>query len=74
MGWHYYLQDTIQFPFAATCIERASTSPLREGQVLQIVSMADEDDCCTEMRVNIEYDHALLGGAAGAVAMRACKR
>ena len=26
MGWYYYLQDTMQFPFTASCINLSSTA------------------------------------------------
>ncbi len=28
MGWYYYLDDTIHFPFSARCVARRPTSPL----------------------------------------------
>ena len=56
MSWYYYLQDAMQVPFDAICTERDATSPLKVGQVVQVLSMADEDDCASEMRVSIAYD------------------
>jgi hypothetical protein len=29
MGWHYYLQDMMQFPFTATYISKRRSSPLK---------------------------------------------
>ena len=31
MGWYYYLDDTIHFPFSARCVVRRATSPLEPG-------------------------------------------
>ncbi len=60
MGWYYYLADEMQFPFAATCTQARATSPLRVGQIVQVLGMADTDDCMAEMMVNIAYGEALL--------------
>ncbi len=32
MGWYYYLQDRMQFPFTATCISKRRSSPVKEGE------------------------------------------
>jgi hypothetical protein len=29
MGWYYYLQDQLRFPFTAICIDKRSISSLR---------------------------------------------
>lgn len=39
MGWYYYLQDTMQFPFIDTCISKRRISPLKEGTTVEIVGM-----------------------------------
>jgi len=31
MGWYYYLEDKLCFPFLATCIAERAISPLRKG-------------------------------------------
>jgi len=56
MGWYYYLADTIQFPFAAKCKSQRSTSPLRVGNAVEAIEMADADECQHEMFVNIRWD------------------
>ena len=33
MGWYYYLEDKIRFPFKAKCVISKVISPLREGQI-----------------------------------------
>ena len=32
MGWYYYLDDKIRFPFQAKCIAAKVVSPLRKGK------------------------------------------
>ena len=44
MGWYYYLQDTINFPFTATCINKRRISPLKEGATVEVVDMAPGDE------------------------------
>jgi hypothetical protein len=56
MGWYYYLQDKIQFPFTATCIAKRSISPVSQGAKVEVVGMADEDECMREMFVEIVWD------------------
>jgi hypothetical protein len=36
MGWYYYLQDPMQFPFTATCISKQRSSPLKEGATVEV--------------------------------------
>lgn len=56
MGWYYYLQDTMQFPFTATCVSKRRISPLKEGKSVEVVGMAPEDECEQEMFVEIAWD------------------
>jgi hypothetical protein len=56
MGWYYYLQDTMQFPFTASCISKRRISPLKEGQTVEVVGMAPADECEREMFVEIDWE------------------
>jgi hypothetical protein len=56
MGWHVYLEDTMQFPFTAKCINKRGTSPLKVGQTVTVVDMAASEDYEREMFVLIEWD------------------
>lgn len=56
MGWYYYLQDTMQFPFTAVCISKRHSSPVKEGKTVEVVGMAPEDECEQEMFVEIDWD------------------
>jgi Calcium binding len=56
MGWFYYLQDKIQFPFQAKCVTKRSISPLAVGKTVKVVGMAPESECEREMFVEIEWE------------------
>jgi hypothetical protein len=56
MGWYYYLQDTMQFPFTATCISKRRISPLKEGATVEVVDIAPADECEQEMFVEIAWE------------------
>ena len=55
MGWYYYLQDQLQVPFKATCRSAHSTSPLEVGVEVEVVGLASEDDCVSEVFVLVKY-------------------
>lgn len=57
MGWYYYLEDRLAFPFTAVCRARRQTSPLQVGDEVDVVGMADEDECEREMFVAIRWGH-----------------
>ena len=56
MGWYYYLEDHLRFPFAAKCICRRATSPLKVKDEVEVLEMAREDECEHEMFVMIRWD------------------
>ena len=60
MGWYYYLQDTIQFPFTAHCIEERAISVLRQGDEIEILGMAPESECEHEMFVETRWERRNL--------------
>jgi hypothetical protein len=55
MGWYYYLQDKISFPFQGKCILERKISPLKLKEVVEVISMAPEDECEREMFVVIRW-------------------
>ena len=57
MGWYYYLQDRITFPFTAVCDTARQISPLRVGDEVEALGMAQEDECEREMFVLIRWGH-----------------
>lgn len=60
MGWHCYLDENLKFPFKARCIKQRSMSPLKLGEEIEVISMAEEDDCMNEMFVLIKWDSRKL--------------
>ena len=56
MGWYYYLESQLQFPFTATCITKRSISPLRIKDEVEVIGMPGEDECEHEMFVTIRWD------------------
>ncbi|MBC7449208.1 MAG: calcium-binding protein [Hymenobacteraceae bacterium] len=55
LGWYYYLQDTLQFPFRAACAEKLAKSPVRVGQQVTVIGMPDEAECEDEMFVYVRW-------------------
>lgn len=60
MGWYYYLENMLKVPFTGQCRLKRSTSPLKVGQTVQVIGMADEDDCMSEIFVRIAYGKSEL--------------
>jgi hypothetical protein len=56
MGWYYYLEDTIKFPFLAKCIVRRTISPLMVGDEIEIYALAPEDECVNEIFVMMSWE------------------
>ena len=55
MGWYYYLDSKIRFPFPAKCIAADVVSPLRKGETVDVVRMAPEDNCEHDMFVLVRW-------------------
>ena len=53
MGWYYYLQDTLVFPFTAVCVAERSISSLQKGDEIEVLGMASLDECYHEMFVEM---------------------
>ncbi len=60
MGWYYYLEEQLQFPFLTRCITERATSPLRVGDEVEVVGMAPEDECEHEMFVTMPWERRML--------------
>lgn len=60
MGWYYYLEENLQFPFAASCVCKRATSPLQVKDEVEMLGMAPEDECEHEIFVNIRWDKGEL--------------
>jgi hypothetical protein len=57
IGWYYYLEEKLQFPFQAQCIASRPTSPLRKGESVEIRKMAPEDSCSGDMLVMTRWSN-----------------
>jgi hypothetical protein len=55
MGWYYYLEDHLDFPFGGRCITERAISPLREGEAVTVLAMAPERECEHEMFVRVQW-------------------
>ncbi len=55
MGWYYYLQDNLSVPFKAECILLVCTSPLKLGEIIEVMGMASEEICEHDMFVTIKW-------------------
>ncbi len=60
MGWYYYLEDKLEFPFKAKCIRERFISPLKEGEAVDIIAMAQEEECQHDMFVQIRWERRKL--------------
>jgi hypothetical protein len=55
VGWYYYLEGKLRFPFRAKCVTSNVVSPLRKGEVGEVSRMAPEDACSGDMLVLIRW-------------------
>jgi hypothetical protein len=51
LSWYYYLENKIRFPFRAKCLAVKVVSPLRKGEIVEVVRMAPDDVCAHDMLV-----------------------
>jgi len=56
MGWYYYLEEKLVFPFTARCIAKRSISPLTVGDEVDVISLPKEEECEHEMFVTIRWE------------------
>jgi hypothetical protein len=56
MGWYYYLDDHLPFPFTANCVTRRAISPLHVNDEVEVIGMPDESECESEMFVTIRWE------------------
>jgi hypothetical protein len=55
LGWYYYLEGKLKFPFKARCKAKRAVSPLGVGEELEVLGMAPEDECESEIFVWVLY-------------------
>lgn len=60
IGWYYYLEETLGFPFKAKYVGRREISPLEPGEVVKVAGMASEDECEREIFVTVRRNDGPL--------------
>lgn len=55
LGWYYYLEDKLNFPFKARCVTKRVISPLAGAEVVTVEAMACEEECVHEMFVEVTW-------------------
>jgi len=55
MGWHIYLEETMDVPFEARCIEEQEVSPLEEGETVRVVGKPSSEPSLRQQFVTIEW-------------------
>ena len=60
MGWYYYLEGTLHFPFTARCVAQRAISPLEPGEEVEVVGMAPAEECEHDMFVLIRWKQRQL--------------
>ncbi|HZL67268.1 MAG TPA: calcium-binding protein [Candidatus Limnocylindrales bacterium] len=60
MGWYYYLEEHLHFPFRAKCTEQRAISPLRKGQEVEVVGLAPTEECDSEMFITLTWEQRTL--------------
>lgn len=58
--WYGYLADILPFPFKARYIGEDAASPLKNGEEIEVIKMASEEDCLHEMLVEIRWSGQTL--------------
>ena len=59
IGWYYYLEERLKFPFKAGCKSKRAVSPLRIGEEISVLGMALEEECESEMFVRVRCSRSL---------------
>jgi hypothetical protein len=55
LGWYYYLENKIRFPFQAKCIVAKAVSSLLKGETVEVQRLAPEDACSSDLLVLIRW-------------------
>jgi hypothetical protein len=55
LGWYYYLEERLKFPFKARCKSKRAVSPLRIREEVDVLGMAPEEECESEIFVRLRW-------------------
>ena len=61
MGWKIYLEETMDFPFEAKCIEEREVSPLAEDETVRVVGKPNTEPSLRQQFVTVEWKESKLG-------------
>ncbi|MCZ4099013.1 calcium-binding protein [Streptomyces sp. So13.3] len=61
MGWYYYLEEALAFPFIARCTTKRIISPTRVDEEVEVMGMAPEEECEREIFVRVQWQGHDLG-------------
>ena len=56
IGWYYYLEGKLDFPFLARCATKRATSLLKVGEEVEVIGMAPVEECEHDMFVEMDWD------------------
>ncbi len=56
IGWYYYMEDNLKFPFPAVCIRKRAISPLKLREKVEVVGMPSVNECERELFVAIAWN------------------
>lgn len=60
LGWYYYLRDNMIVPFKAKCIQSIKTSPLKIGEIVEVIALDDEESCKHDILVQVKWRDSTL--------------
>ena len=60
MGWYYYLEERLRFPFTAVCVAERAISVLRKGDEVEVLELAPQEECRHEMFVGMRWERRPL--------------
>ncbi|ACC82355.1 calcium-binding protein [Nostoc punctiforme] len=55
MGWYYYLEEALNFPFMAKWTKKGRKSGSSEEKEVEVLGMAPDDECLKDMLVEVAY-------------------
>lgn len=55
MGWHIYLEETMDFPYEARCIEEQEVSPLEAGETVRVIGKPSSEPSLRQQFGTIEW-------------------
>lgn len=56
MGWYYYLENQLRFPFTARCTKKRAISSVQAMDKVDVIGLPSEDECEKEMFVTIRWE------------------